>query len=97
MSAPAVPAEAASRSSFYAGMRVLPKPEREAMYAIYGFCRIVDDIADDQQGDRATRAARSISGAPIWPRSMPAAMPARPPSSPPPSSASGSSAPISRR
>jgi squalene synthase HpnD len=34
-------------SSFYAGMRVLPKPEREAMYAIYGFCRIVDDIADD--------------------------------------------------
>jgi phytoene synthase len=58
MSAPAVPAEAASRSSFYAGMRVLPKPEREAMYAIYGFCRIVDDIADDQQGDRATRAAQ---------------------------------------
>jgi phytoene synthase len=39
-------------------MRVLPKPEREAMYAIYGFCRIVDDIADDQQGDRATRAAQ---------------------------------------
>ena len=36
-----------SRSSFYAGMRVLPKAEREAMYAIYGFCRIVDDIADD--------------------------------------------------
>ena len=34
-------------SSFYAGMRVLPKAEREAMYAIYGFCRIVDDIADD--------------------------------------------------
>ncbi len=58
MNAPAVPAEAASRSSFYAGMRVLPKPEREAMYAIYGFCRMVDDIADDQQGDRATRAAQ---------------------------------------
>jgi phytoene synthase len=56
MSAPAVPAEAASRSSFYAGMRVLPKPEREAMYAIYGFCRIVDDVADDQQGDRTSRA-----------------------------------------
>jgi phytoene synthase len=34
-------------SSFYAAMRVLPKAEREAMYAIYGFCRIVDDIADD--------------------------------------------------
>lgn len=47
----------ASRSSFYAGMRVLPKAEREAMYAIYGFCRRVDDIADDQTGDRAARHA----------------------------------------
>jgi phytoene synthase len=30
-------------------MKVLPKPEREAMYAVYGFCRIVDDIADDEE------------------------------------------------
>jgi phytoene synthase len=42
-------AQAASGSSFAAGMRVLPKPEREAMYAIYAFCRIVDDIADEQR------------------------------------------------
>ena len=47
---------AVSGSSFYAGMRMLPKAEREAMFAIYGFCRMVDDIADDQQGDPATRA-----------------------------------------
>lgn len=47
----------AAGSSFYAGMRVLPRPEREAMYAIYAFCREVDDIADDQRGDRAARAA----------------------------------------
>ena len=47
-----------SGSSFYAGMRVLPRAEREAMYAVYAFCRAVDDIADDQQGDRATRAAQ---------------------------------------
>lgn len=46
-----------SGSSFYAGMRVLPRAEREAMYAIYAFCRQVDDIADDQDGDRASRAA----------------------------------------
>jgi len=46
-----------SGSSFYAGMRVLPRDRREAMFAIYAFCRIVDDIADDQQGDRTTRAA----------------------------------------
>ncbi len=47
----------ASGSSFYAGMRVLPKAEREAMYAVYGFCREVDDIADDMQGERADRRA----------------------------------------
>ena len=45
-----------SGSSFYAGMRVLPKAEREGMYAIYGFCRLVDDIADDEQGTREERA-----------------------------------------
>jgi len=38
---------AASRSSFHAGMSVLPKERRDAMYALYGFCRVVDDIADD--------------------------------------------------
>lgn len=37
----------ASRSSFHAGMAVLPKPRRDGMYALYGFCRAVDDIADD--------------------------------------------------
>jgi len=46
----------AAGSSFYAGMRVLPKAEREAMFAIYAFCRAVDDIADDMQGDRPERA-----------------------------------------
>jgi len=35
-----------SGSSFTWGMRVLPAPRREAMYAIYAFCREVDDIAD---------------------------------------------------
>ena len=36
----------ASGTSFFWGMRILPKPRREAMYAIYAFCREVDDIAD---------------------------------------------------
>ena len=36
----------ASGSSFYAAMRILPRPQREAMYEIYAFCRRVDDIAD---------------------------------------------------
>jgi phytoene synthase len=37
----------ASGSSFYSAMRLLPKSERSAMFAIYGFCREVDDIADE--------------------------------------------------
>ena len=37
----------ASGSSFYAAMRIMPKAQREAMFEIYSFCRLVDDIADD--------------------------------------------------
>jgi squalene synthase HpnD len=40
-------ARVASGSSFYSGMRILPRAQREAMYEIYAFCRAVDDIADD--------------------------------------------------
>ena len=29
-------------------MRILPAPRREAMFALYGFCRAVDDIADER-------------------------------------------------
>lgn len=36
----------AAGTSFYRGMRVLPSDRRQAMYAIYAFCRSVDDIAD---------------------------------------------------
>ena len=37
---------AASGSSFYWSMRLLPRAKRDAMYAIYAFCREVDDVAD---------------------------------------------------
>jgi phytoene synthase len=42
-------------SSFYLAMRLMPKRERDAMFAIYAFCRRVDDIADDGVGTRAER------------------------------------------
>ena len=42
----------AAGTSFYWGMRVLPPPRRAAMYAIYAFCREVDDIADDAPDDQ---------------------------------------------
>ena len=51
-------------TSFYRGMRVLPPDRRAAMYAIYAFCRLVDDVADEpapmaakQAGLEAWRAA----------------------------------------
>jgi phytoene synthase len=44
----------AVKSSFYLAMRILEPARRDAMYAIYAFCRAVDDIADDE-GDRAAR------------------------------------------
>ena len=47
----------ASGSSFYAGMRLLPKCEREAMFAIYAFAHAVDDIADEGDDPRETRRA----------------------------------------
>jgi presqualene diphosphate synthase len=39
-------AQRAAGSSFYLAMRILPRPQREAMFQIYRFCREVDDIAD---------------------------------------------------
>lgn len=36
-----------SGTSFYWAMRLLPEDRRAAMFAVYAFCRIVDDIADD--------------------------------------------------
>jgi presqualene diphosphate synthase len=46
----------ASGSSFYAAMRILPRARREAIFAVYGFCRTVDDIAD-AEGPRDPRHA----------------------------------------
>jgi presqualene diphosphate synthase len=36
----------AAGTSFYWAMRLLPRHRREGMYALYAFCREVDDIAD---------------------------------------------------
>ena len=67
---------ARSGTSFHLGMRVLPKARREAMYAIYAFCRAVDDIADgpDARGEKlaALDAWRGeienlYQGRPSWP------------------------------
>jgi presqualene diphosphate synthase len=46
----------ASGSSFYMAMRILPPAQRDAMFAIYSFCRQVDDVADDPSPREPRRA-----------------------------------------
>ena len=66
---------ARSGTSFLWGMRVLPAERRRAMYAIYAFCREVDDVADEpgetadkKRGLAAWREeiARLYAGEPQW-------------------------------
>lgn len=54
----------AAGTSFYRGMTVLSAPRRVAMYGVYAFCRVVDDIADD---DGLPAEAR-IAGLDQWRR-----------------------------
>jgi squalene synthase HpnD len=46
-----------SNTSFYWGMRLLPPERRDAMYAVYAFCREVDDVADGTASESEKRAA----------------------------------------
>ncbi|WP_448586670.1 presqualene diphosphate synthase HpnD [Thermaurantiacus sp.] len=48
---------ARSGTSFGPGMAILPRPRREAMHAVYAFCRMVDDIADGPFPPAEKRAA----------------------------------------
>jgi len=36
--------------NFYYGLKLLPEPKRSAMFAIYAYMRLVDDIADEDNG-----------------------------------------------
>jgi phytoene synthase len=66
MNAPAIEIERAyerceeitrrAAANFYYGIRLLPRPKRQAMSAVYAFARRVDDIGDDQL-DRETQMA----------------------------------------
>jgi len=46
----------ASRSSFYWAMRLMPAQRRKAMFAIYAYCRELDDIADSDKPAAQRRA-----------------------------------------
>jgi 15-cis-phytoene synthase len=65
-----------SRSNFFYAFLCLPRPQREALYAVYAFCRIVDDAVDVGQDQPAKRKeldrwrgeiAQVFDGAPTHP------------------------------
>ncbi|QDH13956.1 presqualene diphosphate synthase HpnD [Formicincola oecophyllae] len=49
-----------SGTSFGKGMRILPPLRREGLFAIYAFCRLVDDIADGDTDDKDPKAALEL-------------------------------------
>src|SRR5882724_7096884 len=40
----------AKAKNFYYGLKLLPEPKRSAMFALYAYMRLVDDIADEEDG-----------------------------------------------
>ena len=50
-----------SGTNFYYAFLFLPRPRREALYAVYAFCRTVDDIADDQSGASAAERRGALA------------------------------------
>ncbi len=60
-----------SGTSFYYAFRILPREKRQALYALYAFCRVVDDCVDEPDGggeaglDRwLDEARRAFAGTP---------------------------------
>ncbi len=41
-----------SGTNFYYAFRILPETKRRAIYALYAFCRTVDDCVDEPDGER---------------------------------------------
>lgn len=60
-----------SGSNFYYAFRLLPAPKRRAIYALYAFCRLVDDCVDEPDGEGAAGLER-------WLREVRAAYAGRP-------------------
>jgi phytoene synthase len=48
----------ASGTNFYYAFRLLPAEKRRAIYALYSFCRVVDDCVDEEGGEGEAGLAR---------------------------------------
>jgi phytoene synthase len=52
-----------SGTNFYYAFRVLPAEKRQALYALYAFCRVVDDCVDEEGGEREAGLDRWLAEA----------------------------------
>lgn len=50
-----------ARTSFYWAMRLLPAERREAMFALYAYCRGLDDVADGPDPAETKRARLAVA------------------------------------
>ena len=46
--------------NFYYGLKLLPEPKRSAMFALYAYMRLVDDIADEEDGRLVARRLQDL-------------------------------------
>jgi phytoene synthase len=46
--------------NFYYGLRLLPMPRRRSMFALYAYMRLVDDIADQEDGRTAAQREHDL-------------------------------------
>lgn len=53
--------DAPKGSSFYLAMRLMPREKREAIYALYGVCRAIDDAVDD-----AASSEQALAQLEVW-------------------------------
>lgn len=54
--------------NFYYAFRVLPKPKRESICAVYAFMRHADDLADDERLSREQRLQKTEQWVQLWHR-----------------------------
>jgi phytoene synthase len=52
-----------SGTNFYYAFRILPARKRRAIYALYSFCRVVDDCVDEPDGEGEAGLARWLAEA----------------------------------
>src|SRR6185312_9750145 len=48
--------------NFYYGLKLLPEPKRSAMFALYAYMRLVDDIADLEDGRTVEQRMSDLDG-----------------------------------